>query len=95
MSIEQPKIESKKYIVDGAGLEKIEISRDDVLEEAAIILSQTPGFPDQRGEPVNHLKAKQAIREVLKNHGSLGFSVSQLERQMDIDAYEVLELLKK
>ena len=71
----------------------IKIPRDDVMQEAALLLEEDPKFPDPRGETVNHVRAKMAIREVLKNHGADYFN-EELEKQIGRDAYGVLDLFR-
>lgn len=83
----QPKA---KYIIGS-----MELDRDDILEKAALTLEGNPKFPDSRGEKANHLKAKQAIRDALRKAGAKDYSLEDLERQIDTDAYEVLDLFKK
>ncbi len=68
-----------------------EVSRDDILERAALILSDNPKYPDDRGEQANILWARKAIREALKEKGVTYFH--NLEKQISEDAPEVLGLI--
>ena len=100
MSIEQgpssiETIKNKKYCVEGNNFKLIELNRDDVLEEAALILEGDPNFPGTRSERANQLIAKRAIRTALKNQGSKDYFSDETETKIDKDAYEVLGLFKK
>jgi hypothetical protein len=92
MKFEQPPEQKMSYTVQGEDLKNVELNRDDVLEEAALVLDNDPDFPDTRGEKADHLRAKRAIRDAIKKHGTLD---DKFEKQIDSDAYEVLDLFKK
>ena len=79
-----------KYIIEGR-----ELDRDDILQEAALILESNPRFPDSRNEKANHLRAKIALREALRKHGMENYFIEKLDGQISRDAYEILDLFKK
>lgn len=96
MRFEQQKPEPAKlmYTIDSSDFKELKLNRDDILEEAALALDNDPSFPDSRGEKADHLRAKRAIRDALKKHGARDYFSDGLEKQIDSDAYEVLDLFK-
>jgi hypothetical protein len=97
MKLEQtPPQEIKKvYTVKDKDFKELIFNRDDVLEAAALILEKDPKFPDSRGEMVNQVRAKRAIREFLINRGARDYFNEEQEKQIGEDAREVLDLFKE
>ncbi|MDD5731645.1 MAG: hypothetical protein PHU42_02025 [Patescibacteria group bacterium] len=95
-SIEMKTDEKMKnyYIVKDDKFREIKLSRDDVLQEAAMILHNDHQFPDSRGKEYDYLRAKRAIRDALKEHGAATYFGGNLEAQISSDAYIVLDLFK-
>jgi len=95
-SEQQPRFQEDEqkttYAVDGPDRKKKEIDRDDIIQEAALILEKDPEFPDARGERADLLRAKRAIREALKSRGN--YFSHELESQIGGDAGAVLDLFK-
>lgn len=95
MKFEQQKPEAKQsaeYNFKGENSEIIKLNRDDILEEAALVLQNYPDFPDAR-ENVNIVRAKGVLIKVLKKHGVKDFDFDlKLEKQLQDDAYEILDL---
>ncbi|MEK7511708.1 MAG: hypothetical protein AAB575_01710 [Patescibacteria group bacterium] len=80
------------YVVKDKDFKELKFDRDDILQEAALILEADPKFPDSRGEMVNLVRAKQAIREALKKRGARDYFDEEQGRQIGDDAHEVLSL---
>ena len=92
MKFEQPpkpqETEQKpKYIIEGR-----ELDRDDILQEAALILESNPRFPNLNNKQADHLRARQALREVLKKHGAQNDVIEKLEEQIRTEADAILDL---
>ena len=76
-----------QYIINGK-----KISRDDILQEAALILESNPRFPNLNNKQADHLRARQALREVLKKHGAQNDVIEKLEEQIRTEADAILDL---